>query len=319
MLKDVGKARKMQGNHWSSRQHYAAARTIQKYVQDKQRSLKDDDEARKLEGIGKKIGDKIAEFMKTNQVSTLTMRSKEQKEQEHIMDMFNSILGVGPVTARNWYNKGHKSIEDIKEAVKRSELKLTKNQKIGVKYFEHFTQKMNRTQMKYIGDIIRNAIKTIDKDYEVIICGSYRRGKKESKDVDILIYPTSEILEYEPDELVNKLINKLKNKIKNKIKILAKGDTSVQGVINLDNICRRFDCWVCTLEEYPFALVAWTGSGEFNIELRKHAIEKGWKLTDKCLVDKNGRKITQGEKIIKTEEDIFGVLGVEYVSPSKRN
>ena len=146
--------------------------------------------------------------------------------------------------------------------------------------------------------------------------GSYRRGKNESKDADILIYPI--VKNPKTKNLLNRIVEEIR-KHKWKIKVYSFGSHTLSGVVELNNIFRRIDCWICKYKEYPFALLAWTGSGPYNIELRKIAISKGWKLTDKSLTDKNNQVKLKNGSSIKNEKDIFKALNVKYIKPQERN
>ncbi len=88
----------------------------------------------------------------------------------------------------------------------------------------------------------------------------------------------------------------------------------MSGLILLNGVARSLDIKSYTKKERPFALLYFTGSGNFNVDMRKHAISKGYKLSDTSLIDKNtGLSID-----CKTEECIFKHLGLAYVEPKDR-
>ena len=72
--------------------------------------------------------------------------------------------------------------------------------------------------------------------------------------------------------------------------------------------------------EYPAyyaALIYFTGSKNFNIEIRNKALEKGYSLSEYgfCKVDDPNKKpITH-----HSEEEIFDFLGIQYVTPKDRD
>ena len=81
---------------------------------------------------------------------------------------------------------------------------------------------------------------------------------------------------------------------------------------------RRIDIMYTPHNYYYTALLHFTGSGEFNRKLRDLAIELGYTLSQLGLyVVKNGKKVKQIH--IKSEQDIFEKLGLEYVPPDKRS
>jgi len=70
--------------------------------------------------------------------------------------------------------------------------------------------------------------------------------------------------------------------------------------------------------EWPCALLYFTGSGHFNRSMRLWARKLGFSLSEHSLV----RRITEdvkGDPIpVKTEEDIFKALGLDYRVPEER-
>lgn len=55
------------------------------------------------------------------------------------------------------------------------------------RYFEDFEKKIPREEIAIIDHFIRDAMDDLDSKYIMTICGSYRRGKNESGDIDVLI------------------------------------------------------------------------------------------------------------------------------------
>ena len=46
------------------------------------------------------------------------------------------------------------------------------------------------------------------------------------------------------------------------------------GKINISPCFRRIDIMYTKPEEYPFAILYFTGSGDFNVKMREYALEK---------------------------------------------
>jgi DNA polymerase (family 10) len=88
---------------------------------------------------------------------------------------------------------------------------------------------------------------------------------------------------------------------------MAFGKRKFMGVIN-DK--RRLDLLAVPPSKYPFALLYFTGSKEFNINMRKRALQKGMSLSEHGLKGNN--------QSIQSEEDVFKVLDMEYLPPEKR-
>jgi DNA polymerase/3'-5' exonuclease PolX len=68
------------------------------------------------------------------------------------------------------------------------------------------------------------------------------------------------------------------------------------------------------IEEYPFALLYFTGSKQFNVKMRSFALSKGYSLNEQGIT-KNKKKVSQQ---FESEKDIFAFLEYPYVVPHKR-
>ena len=76
----------------------------------------------------------------------------------------------------------------------------------------------------------------------------------------------------------------------------------------------RIDIEFLPEKEFSFGLLYFTGSKDFNREIRWYAKKNGY------LLNQHGIKnVVTGEYInAKTEEDIFDILDLQYVDPKKR-
>jgi len=152
--------------------------------------------------------------------------------------------------------------------------------------------RVTRKEIERIRDIVVEWL-----DAPIIVCGSYRRGKPDSGDVDIIVPGTWDAYH---DRLVEKF-GEHKN-----------GNPKRTGEI--DGV--QVDLMFFTKEAFGAAMMASTGSGEFNRAMRSVAKDKGMKLNEKGLWDRES-----GERIPGTqdEEGIFNALGVEFIPPEMRN
>jgi DNA polymerase (family 10) len=104
--------------------------------------------------------------------------------------------------------------------------------------------------------------------------------------------------------------------------VLALGDKKCMAVVKLPR-CRthrRLDILLTPPSEYPYALLYFTGSQEFNIGMRTHALSRGYTLNEHgmkpLLLDGNNKNPTAGD--IKEERDIFTYLKLGFVRPEDR-
>lgn len=141
-----------------------------------------------------------------------------------------------------------------------------------------------------------------------IITGSYRRGQPDSGDIDILI------VEKSIDEAIDFIRQNYELK-----KIVSAGNKKATVIITVKKRDIQLDVVTTSKEDKAAALLYFTGSKYFNIEMRRKAKELGYKLNEYGLffVTSEGRK--RREKIkTRTEKDIFDVLGLEYKKPHLR-
>lgn len=122
-----------------------------------------------------------------------------------ILKTFWNIWGVGAVTAREFYfERGWRDIDDIIENGWNS---LSRQQQVGVKFYDEFLTKISRSEAEFIASVVTYHAKQITDDgIECIIVGGYRRGNKEIGDVDIILSHRDEQVTY---ELVNHVVEAL--------------------------------------------------------------------------------------------------------------
>ncbi|KAL9100163.1 MAG: hypothetical protein Q9163_004428 [Psora crenata] len=122
-----------------------------------------------------------------------------------VLREFYDIWGVGATTAREfYYDKGWRDLDDIVEYGWKS---LTRVQQIGVKYYDEFQLKIPRTEVESIAATITEHAKGVtDSGIETIIVGGYRRGKRESGDVDVILSHREQNMTY---ELVTDVVDSL--------------------------------------------------------------------------------------------------------------
>ncbi|XP_057587742.1 DNA-directed DNA/RNA polymerase mu isoform X4 [Hippopotamus amphibius kiboko] len=78
----------------------------------------------------------------------------------------------------------------------------------------------------------------------------------------------------------------------------------------------RVDLVVAPISQFPFALLGWTGSKHFERELRRFSRkERGLWLNSHGLFDPEQKAFSH----VVSEEDIFRLLGLEYLPPEQRN
>ena len=154
-------------------------------------------------------------------------------------------------------------------------------------------------------------LKKVDPSAELTIAGSYRRNCADSGDIDVL-------LKSEKKDTYDKFIKKLKS-IVYIIEDLAYGRKKYNGISKLgrSGIGRRIDIMYTKPEEYPFAVLYFTGSGDFNKLMREQINEKGMTINEYSLKDIDTKEPV--DHIFIEEKDIFEYLDMLYIEPWQRN
>lgn len=140
------------------------------------------------------------------------------------------------------------------------------------------------------------------------MAGSYLRGKQQSGDIDLLF-------QRDPGVSIPSVVNPLIQEGLIIGNLTTEGPEVYRGLLrtNLSDKVRRIDVALSDPDKWVYGLFHATGSARFNQEMSKYAKKMGWKLSRKGLVDNNGTSLPAN-----TEEDIFRLLGLQYVAPKDR-
>jgi DNA polymerase/3'-5' exonuclease PolX len=144
------------------------------------------DQLKKYKSLGKSIGNKVKEIILTGRLKKGEYLKNDERNQ--ILKSLMSIWGVGKSLAEKLVRKGVKSIEELKKDNSSLNL-LNHNQKIGLEYYEEFNMRIPRLEVEEIFKIVKIELNKIlpDEIVHVELCGSYRRGKKDCGDIDVII------------------------------------------------------------------------------------------------------------------------------------
>ena len=282
-----------------------------------------------LKGIGKGIIKRINEILETGKLSEI--KTIKQNNSYEIISDLERITGVGPSKAQKLY-KEKITLEIVLERYAENDIEFIKNnfthhQVIGIKYFHDFEKKIPRKEIQSLEKKINKFVTKFDSKYKVYICGSYRRGKLTSGDIDILVthQDIKNNKQYEEDPIYLK--NIVKVLLDNKILVdhlTMNGYTKYMGVCknSLKGLNRRIDIRFIPLESIAPALLYFTGSGEFNVNMRTYALKQNYTINEYGIYKIAKSKATGVVKTLKlnaiTEKEIFDVLNLEYLEPTDR-
>lgn len=236
-------------------------------------------------------------------------------EERAAVDELSQIMSIGPVKARELYEKFKvRTTAELKERLGKDipNSALNEKQHIGLKYSEDFLKRIPRKEMERHKEFLATIFGTY---FDMDIAGSFRRGAKDSGDIDVLLRPKSH-----SDDAFKECIQALKDK-KYLHEDFAFGEEKYMGTAKLPRFKthRRIDILLIPADKYAAALLYFTGSQEFNINMRKVALEQGYSLSEHGI--KYAKGAHKGEfikQVFRDEKDIFDFLKIPYVAPEKR-
>ena len=204
---------------------------------------------------------------------------------------------------------------------------LTHHQLLGVKYYEDISIKIPRAEIRSIQLKLNRFISQLDTRYEVHICGSYRRKKPFSGDIDVLIlHPdikTNDEIEELDNDILGDIVSHLTKKKFLVDHLTESGKTKYMGMCKLKKIGRgrRIDIRFIPYESKASAILYFTGSGNFNKYMRAEALKKGYTINEYGIykTKKVGKKNVKDKQIpVETEKDIFDLVKIDYLAPENR-
>jgi DNA polymerase/3'-5' exonuclease PolX len=277
------------------------------------------EELENIKGIGPKTVGRINEIIKTGHLS-------EIEKKDVIKSELTNIYGIGPVKASYYYDKYKiRKLDDFVSRIKKGEIKITKQIELGLKYRNKLINRIPRVLISRLENWVQQRLYSMDKNFVSVICGSYRREKDFSSDIDILIthkelkdINKSKVYLEKAVKSLNFLVDNLTENFTShyqgfasfsKITDLPKVDFNIDSVIRVDII-------IVPTNSFFTALLHFTGSGEFNQKLRIHAKNLDMKLSEYGLFKYINKKYVPIK--IESEEDIFNNLLLKYLPPNKR-
>jgi DNA ligase (NAD+) len=260
-------------------------------------------------GIGPTIYSKLVEFTSTGTLKIID-ESKDILENRAIMEMFTKIHGVGEKKAEELITAG---ILTMAELEKRKTEVLNPTQLIGLRYYDDILKRIPRSEIEKYEEVFKDAFPKNIECSRFEIVGSYRRGTADSGDIDLIITSSyASLFKMFVDALIERMII---------VEVLSRGNAKCLVVAKLPGAqyARRVDFLYCTPEEYPFSVLYFTGSAEFNTVMREHALSLKYTLNEHGLsVMENKKKGELVDHLFMDEKSIFDFLGLAYKKPYER-
>jgi DNA polymerase beta len=275
-------------------------------------------QARELPGIGKGIGDRIDEIIETGTLSELA-EELVIDENTRLVNELMTVTGIGEANAKKFIEMGVTGLNDLKKKYDAGKIMLTHHMRVGLKYYQDFQQRIPRQEIVELEQYLRVCVREIHPDVLVEVCGSYRRQRPTSGDIDVLITHQSIGTD---DDLITSQTHYLKDIVKRMKQVgfvvddlTSQGDTKYMGVCvhPAVNIGRRIDIRFVTYDSYFPAILYFTGSGPLNRIMRTYALKKHYTLNEYGLYRADNEKIP-----VHSEKEIFDLLGLSYLEPTER-
>lgn len=239
-----------------------------------------------IPGIGEGIKNHIDEILSGNGIQELNNLSDEEFKKVKFISELEKIHGIGFKKAEKLYYEG-KTIKDYE------------NTKI--------QERIPRNVVKNWIDVFDQYV---DDKLEYKFTGSYRRKQESLGDIDILIYIPKKHKNIK-ERFLQRFIND------GIIEQISSGDNKFEGYLYIDdhyNHVKIDMMFIYDYDEYPYALLYFTGNKTLNTKMRSKAKNMGYHLTNTEMTDDKGNRI-----YVDNEQEIFEILNMEYLPPTERN
>lgn len=328
------------GDSFRAAANARAARTIADLAIDLQPIAHDAQRLRQIPGIGVRIADKIGEFASTGRIRELD--ELRARVPPGLLDLLR-IPGLGPKTVRLfWTQAGVTDRDSLQRII--DDGSILKLPRMGARAVEKIRQSMSFTQaaasrlplgLAYpLAVRIVEALRRHKGVADATWAGSLRRGRDTVGDIDILacLGPTGDAA----------AVAQAFRSLPGVRHVLAAGDTRSSVVMAVDADLGRWalegrqgdeatpagptiqvDLRVLPQASYGAALLYFTGSKDFNVAMRKIALEKGYTLNEYGLFPLDDDPTPPQQRGVEpveshTEEAIFRRLGLVWVPPELR-
>ena len=265
----------------------------------------------KIPAVGKGIAWKIEELLKTGKINEYEKLKKKIPVQ---LEELTAIEGIGPKSILKLYKElGIKTVKDLEKAIKNKQIRNIEgfgdrkeyNILMAIRFLKGGSGRFPLGYVLYNIRHIEERIKKLRGVKKTLLAGSIRRMKETIGDADLLVSIANK---KSAEEIMDYFIH-----MPEVAHIHSHGTTrsSVKLKNHLD-----FDIRVVPEESFGAAAQYFTGSKDHNIELRKIAIKKGYKLNEYGIFKIKSQK--SKIKSFENEKDVYKLLGLQWIPPEIR-
>jgi DNA polymerase IV len=319
-LQEMATMYESRGDQWRTKAFREAIGRLRRHSQ----LIRTSQEARNI-GLGESVAAQVEEIVSTGRYKRLEYAQNDPRTQ--VLKLFKGVYGAGEATAYSWIAQGFRTLEGL-----RNKADLTPNQRIGLEHYDDFQQRIPRKEVEQHAAVVERALQAADPKLQLIVGGSYRRGSKDSGDIDCIITMEGADIVRIRTLMLDTVIPALTDQGFLKVALAAgrssRDDTSKwhgASVLPGSERWRRIDFLFVPWEELGAALIYFTGNDLFNRSIRFLAGKKGMRLNQHGLCKHVMRgpkrqRINDGTLVESHDERrIFQILGVPYRAPEDRN
>ncbi len=293
-----------EANPFRVRAYRNAARTIRGLGRELGEMLTAGEDLTRLPGIGKDLAAKIEEILTTGHAKALDNLHKEVPAS---LEALLKIPGLGPKRVKLLYKELNiKTLKQLERAARNGKLSALPG--FGAKTEQRILEAIGAhrsLETRFLRNVARQYaeplvqyLQAISGVENVVVAGSYRRGKETVGDLDILVATKAE------SPVMQKFVS-----YDEVVEVASKGTT--RSTVFLRNGL-QVDLRVVEQQSFGAALHYFTGSKAHNIQVRRLGQQRGLKI--------NEYGVFKGEQSIagKTEESVFKAVGLPFIPPELR-
>lgn len=305
MLDELADLEEIAGaNPFRIRAYRNAAHFIAAHPRSMVELLAEGEDLSRLPGIGKAIAAKIQAIVETGRLRQLD--DAKQRIPEALGRLMH-VRGLGPKRVKVLHDALNiRSIDDLKRALSAGRVAELpgfgdKTQRLIAEGIRHIAEAEPRTLLsaaRQIAEPLVDYLSRVEGVRRVIVAGSYRRRCASVGDLDILVSCRKgspvmrRFVEHEDVHRVE-----------------SRGETRATVILRSR---MQVDLRVVPEASYGAALQYFTGSKAHNLAIRTIALHRGLKVNEYG-VFRGGRRVAG-----KTENEVYGALGLPYIEPELR-
>lgn len=260
---------------------------------------------RQIPGVGKEVEKKIEELLSTGKLAFL--ERLEQEVPVSLLDLLQ-VPDVGPKkVALFWKQANINTLPELEQAAREGRLRALPGMGeksearvlAGIEAMQRRSRRMLLNTAWSLGESWLEWLRAQPGVSRAEAAGSLRRWKTTIGDIDLVAAasaaaPVMEAFIQHPD------VFRVASQGENKSSVELKGGVHIQ-------------LWIQSPDRFGSLLQYATGSKEHNVHLRELALKQGLSLSERGLVNAEGR-----EQLAATEEEIYAALGLPYIAPELR-